>query len=188
MAEEITQLLLQWSNGDTAARDQLMPLVYDELRQLARHYLYQHLHPQQAQRTLQPTALVNEAYLRLVKQTHVDFQNRAQFYGLAAKLIRDLLVDDTRRRLAEKRGGAGLRVSLTAAEQMGQPEDFDVLALDTALQKLAQHKPQHSRIVELRFFGGLSIAETASVLGISHATVERNWQFARAWLHSELAG
>ena len=182
MAEEITQYLVQWSNGDASALERLTPLVYDELRKLARHYLHQ----QGSQRTLQPTALVNEAYLRLVKQTEVQFQNRAQFYGLAAKLIRDLLVDDTRRRMAEKRGGDGLRVSFSEADKLSQPEDFDLLALNEALDKLAHHKPQHSRIVELRFFGGLTIAETAEALGISHATVERDWGFARAWLFGEL--
>ena len=184
MAEEITQLLVQWNHGDASALERLTPLVYDELRKLARHYLHQH----GSQRTLQPTALVNEAYLRLVQQTEVQFQNRAQFYGLAAKLIRDLLVDDTRRRLAEKRGGGDLRVSFSEAEKVGQAEEVDLLALDQALDKLARHKPQHSRVVELRFFGGLTIAETAEVLGVSHATVERDWSFARAWLFSELAG
>lgn len=183
MSGEITQLLLQWSDGDAGALDRLMPVVYDELRRLARHYLQK----QGAQRTLQPTALVNEAYFRLVKQTEVNFQNRAQFYGLAAKLIRELLVDDTRRRLAEKRGGEGLRVSLTEADKHGQPEEFDLLALDEALHKLARNKPQHSRVVELRFFGGLTIAEAAEALGVSHATVERDWSFARAWLYGELA-
>ncbi|MEP7341546.1 MAG: sigma-70 family RNA polymerase sigma factor [Acidobacteriota bacterium] len=182
MAEEITQLLVEWGQGDATALDRLMPLVYDELRRLARHHLQQ----QGAHRTLQPTAVVNEAYLRLVKQQQIEFENRAQFYGLAAKLIRDLLVDDTRRRLAEKRGGAGLRVSLTEADKPGQPEEFDLLALDEALHKLARNKPQHSRVVELRFFGGLTIAEAAEVLGISHATVERDWSFARAWLYAEL--
>ncbi len=181
---EITQLLVQWSDGDASALDRLAPLVYDELRQLARHYLYQ----QGANRTLQPTALVNEAFLRLVKQPEVNFQNRAQFYGLAAKLIRELLVDDTRRRLAEKRGGDDLRVSFTELEAMPQMREFELLALDEALHRLARNKPQHSRVVELRFFGGLTIAETAAVLGISHATVERDWNFARAWLYGELAG
>jgi RNA polymerase sigma factor (TIGR02999 family) len=184
MAEEITQLLIEWGQGDAAALDRLMPLVYDELHKLARHYLRrQGPHP-----TLQPTAIVNEAYLRLVKQTEVDFRNRAQFYGLAAKVIRDVLVDDTRRRMADKRGGEDLRVSLTEADQQGQAEEFDLLALDEALSKLASSRPQHSRVVELRFFGGLTIAETAEVLGVSHATVERDWSFARAWLYGELAG
>ena len=183
MPEEITQLLKQWSDGDAAALNRLMPLVYNELRQLARYHLQQ----QGPNRTLQPTALVNEAYLRLAKQSQVEFENRAQFFGLAAKLIRELLVDDTRRRQAEKRGGEGLRVSLADAEAVSAPADFDLLALDEALHRLTQNKPQHGRIVELRFFGGLTIAETAALLGISHATVERDWNFARAWLYGELA-
>jgi RNA polymerase sigma-70 factor, ECF subfamily len=184
MAEEITQLLRQWSAGDVTARDRLMPLVYDEMRRLARYYLRQQ---PGAHVTLQPTALVNEAYLRLVNQQQVDFQNRVQFYGLAAKLIRDLLVDELRRRLADKRGGGAERVSLSGAERIGNAPEIDLLALDEALHKLAQHKPEHCRIVELRFFGGLTIDETAAALGISHATVERSWSFARAWLYGELA-
>ncbi len=184
MAEEITGLLLQWGQGDAAALERLMPLVYDELRKLARHYLRQQ---GAAGLTLQPTALVNEAYLRLVKHQQSDWQGRAQFYGLAAKIIRDLLVDHLRRREARKRGSGAVRVSLTEAEQIGRQPEFDLLALDEALDKLAHQKPQHSRIVELRFFGGLTIAETAQVLGLSHATVERDWSFARAWLYGELA-
>lgn len=184
MAEEITQLLQQWSAGDATALDRLMPLVYDELRRLARHYLRQQ---PGAQLTLQPTALVNEAYLRLINQQQVDFQSRAQFYGLAAKVIRDLLVDDARRRQADKRGGAHQRVSLTGAEPISRQPTLDLLALDEALNRLAALKPQHSRVVELRFFGGLTIAETATVLQLSHATVERDWSLARAWLYAELA-
>lgn len=189
MAEEITQLLAQWGDGDAAALDRLMPLVYDELRALARLYLRQHYQQQGAQPTLQPTAVVNEAYLRLVRQEQVSMQCRAQFFGLAAKIIRELLVDETRRRLSEKRGGGATRVSLTSAEQAADASaTLDLLALDEALERLATHKPQHSRIVELRFFGGLTIAETAQALGISHATVERDWSLARAWLYAELAG
>ncbi len=183
MTGEITQLLVQWSNGDAGALDRLMPLVYDELRKLARH----HLRQQEPHRTLQPTALVNEAYLRLVNQQQVNLQGRAQFFGLSAKIIRELLVDDTRRRQRHKRGGSAQRVSLTGVEPVGQQPDVDLLALDEALQRLAERKPQHSRIVELRFFGGLTIAETAGVLGLSHATVERDWSLARAWLYAELA-
>ncbi len=183
MAEEITQLLVEWGRGDAAALDRLAPLVYDELRKLARHYLRQQgPHP-----TLQPTAIVNEAYLRLVNYQQVEWQSRAQFYGLAAKLIRNLLVDDTRRRVADKRGGEALRVSISEAESVGAEPDFDLLALDEALHKLAAVKPQHSQIVELRFFGGLTIAETAQALGLSTATVERDWSLARAWLFCELS-
>lgn len=184
MAGEITQLLVQWGDGDAEALDRLVPLVYDELRRLARHYLRK----QGAHCTLQPTALVHEAYLRLVKQTDVEFQNRAQFYGLAAKVIRDLLVDEARRGLAEKRGGAAVRVSMADAERQPETTEFDLLELDEALRRLASNRPEHSRVVELRFFGGLTIAETAVVLGVSHSTVERDWSFARAWLYGELAG
>jgi RNA polymerase sigma factor (TIGR02999 family) len=183
MVGEITELLIKWSRGEAEALDRLMPLVYDELRKLARLYLRQY----GPHTTLQPTALVNEAYLRLIDHQHVEWQSRAQFYGLAAKLIRDLLVDDARRRLAEKRGGMGIRISLAEADRYGQPSNVDLIALDAALNKLAAIKLRHSLIVELRLFGGLTIAETAEVLGISHATVERDWSIARAWLYSELS-
>ena len=136
MAEEITGLLLQWGQGDAAALERLMPLVYDELRKLARHYLRQQ-GAAGLQLTLQPTALVNEAYLRLVKHQQGDWQGRAQFYGLAAKIIRDLLVDHLRRREARKRGSGAVRVSLTEAEQTGRQPEFDLLALNEALDKLA---------------------------------------------------
>ncbi len=182
MNGEITQLLVQWSEGDAGALDRLAPLVYDELRKLARHHLRQlGEHP-----TLEPTAVANEAWLRLVKQDQVSLQGRAQFFGLAAKIIRDLLVDDTRRRQRRKREGE--RVSLSGAEGLSAQPAVDLLALDDALQRLATIKPQHSRIVEMRFFGGLTIAETAEVMGLSHATVERDWSLARAWLYAELAG
>lgn len=180
MAHEITQLLLQWSGGDAEALDRLMPLVYDELRKLARHHL------RGGNLTLQPTAIVNEAWLRLVKQPQVSMEGRAQFFGLAARIIRELLIDDWRRRQRDKRGGDALRVSLTNIEAAAPASEFDLLALDEALHRLATRKPQHSRIVELRFFGGLTIAETAQVMGLSHATVERDWSLARAWLYAEL--
>jgi RNA polymerase sigma factor (TIGR02999 family) len=182
MAGEITQLLVAWSGGDETALDRLMPLVYDELRKLARHHLRRYGENQ----TLQPTAVVNEAYLRLVNQTQVSIQCRAQFFGLAAKIIREMLVDDLRRRRQKKRGGGAMRVSLTGVEPISPAPELDLIALDEALKRLAEYKPQHGRIVELRFFGGLTIAETAEVLGISHATVERDWNIARAWLFCEL--
>lgn len=182
MAEEITQLLIKWSEGDETALNQLMPLVYDELRSLARSYLRRQAH----QNTLQPTALVNEAYLRLVNQRHVNWQSRAQFFGLAAKVMRNLLVDHVRQRNAEKRGGGACDLSLSYAERAGQQEDFNLLALDEALERLAALSPQQGRIIELRYFGGLTIPETAHVLGISHATVEREWSMARTWLFCEL--
>lgn len=185
MTEDITQLLLKWSDGDESALDQLMPLVYDELRQLARRFLRRHGN----QLSLQPTALVNEAYLRLVNQRQVNWQNRAQFFGLAAKLMRNLLVDHVRQRRAAKRGGGKYNLSLTYADQAaGQSQSqIDLIALDEALNRLAALSPQQNKIIELRFFGGLTIPETASALGISHATVEREWSVARAWLFSELS-
>jgi RNA polymerase sigma factor (TIGR02999 family) len=181
----ITLLLLKWSDGDQTALDQLMPLVYDELRQLARSYLRRRGN----QHSLQPTALVNEAYLRLVNQRQVNWHNRAQFFGLAAKLMRNLLVDHVRNRRAAKRGGGEYHLSLTYADQTARrsrSEEIDLIALDEALNRLAALSPQQSRVVELRFFGGLTIPETAVALDISHATVEREWSAARAWLFSEL--
>ena len=188
MAENITQLLLKWSDGDQSALDQLMPLVYDELRKLARSYLRRHAH----NHTMQPTVLVNEAYLRLVNQKQVSWENRAQFFGLASKLMRNLLVDYARQRQAAKRGGGDYHLSLTYADkaaqqpQTGSQSEIDLIALDEALSRLAALSPQQSQIVELRFFGGLTIPETASAMGISHATVEREWSAARAWLYSQL--
>lgn len=183
MSGEITQLLKLWSDGDADALDQLMPLIYDELKKLARHHLRKHGN----NLTLQPTAVANEAYLRLVNQEQVNLHCRAQFFGLAAKIIRELLIDDAKRRHRDKRGGDAERVSLTGVEPVSNPPEIDLLALDEALNKLAAIKPQHSRIVELKFFGGMTIAETSDLLGISHATVERDWNYARAWLFSELA-
>lgn len=185
MTGNITQLLVKWSDGDQSALDQLMPMVYDELRQLARSYLRR----RGDQHSLQPTALVNEAYLRLVNQRQVNWQNRAQFFGLAAKLMRDLLVDHVRNRRAAKRGGGEYHLSLTVADQNpGQTgSEIDLIALDEALTRLAALSSQQSKIVEMRFFGGLTIPETAEALGISHATVEREWSAARAWLYSQLS-
>jgi RNA polymerase sigma factor (TIGR02999 family) len=180
----ITELLIRWSNGDQTALETLMPLVYDELHRMARSYL----RGEQRQYTLQPTALVHEAYLRLVNQQEVRWQDRAQFYGLASRLIRNILVDYARQQQARKRGGEQVRLTLQETDRVSTAPDVELIALDQALQALSTIKPQHSRLVELRFFGGLSIAETAEVLGISHATVERNWNFARAWLRRELAG
>jgi RNA polymerase sigma factor (TIGR02999 family) len=183
--ENITQLLLKWSDGDQAALDQLMPLVYDELRKLARSYLRR----QGNNHTMQPTVLVNEAYLRLVNQRQVSWENRAQFFGLASKLMRNLLVDYARQRGAAKRGGGDYHMSLTFAEKVipQSQSEIDLIALDEALNKLAALSPQQSKIVELRFFGGLTIPETASAIGVSHATVEREWSAARAWLYSQLS-
>jgi RNA polymerase sigma factor (TIGR02999 family) len=185
VADDITKLLLKWSEGDQSALDQLAPLVYNELRQMARSYLRR----RGAQLSLQPTALVNEAWMRLINQRQVNWQNRAQFFGLAAKLMRNLLVDHVRQRRAAKRGGGEYNLSLTYADREARrPQTkIDLIALDEALSRLAALSPQQSKIVELRFFGGLTILETASAMGISHATVEREWGLARAWLFSELS-
>ncbi|HEX8072140.1 MAG TPA: sigma-70 family RNA polymerase sigma factor [Pyrinomonadaceae bacterium] len=185
MADEgVTQLLLAWGAGDRTALDELLPLVFDELRRLAGRYLRR----EHVQQTLQPTALVNEAYLRLVDQAHVRWQNRAHFFGIAAHLMRQILVDHARQRMADKRGGPDQqRLSLTQAERVVKQTEVDVLALNEALERLAAFDEQQGRVVELKFFGGLTIEEIAEVLGISHATVEREWKLARAWLRRELS-
>jgi RNA polymerase sigma factor (TIGR02999 family) len=180
--QDVSQLLLAWGQGDEAARDQLIPLVYEHLRKLARA----HLRRERQGHTLQSAALINEAYLRLVAQP-VAWENRAQFFGIAAHLMRQVLVNHAVARRRLKRGGAQFQVSLTAAADLAETQAADVLALDEALQTLASFDPQKSRVVELRFFGGLTIEETAEVLGISTATVEREWRAARAWLQTELS-
>ena len=181
---DVTQLLNELGGGDRAALDQLVPLVFDELRRLAHSYLRR----ERADHTLQPTALVNEAYLRLANQQDVRWQNRAHFFGIAASLMRQILVDHARRRAADKRGGADLeRLSITQAEDLVNHEDVDVLALNEALERLNEFDRQQARIVELKFFAGLTIEETTEVLGVSHATVERDWKLARSWLKRELS-
>ena len=181
--EGITQLLLSWNGGDKTALNKLMPLVQSELRRLAGNYLRR----ERPGHTLQPTALVNEAYLRLVDQRQANWKNRAQFYGIAAQLMRRILVDHARQHKAAKRGGSDQqRLSITSAHDVSDKPDLDLLALHDALEELAKVDPQQSRIVELKFFGGLSIEETAEVLGIGHATVERDWKMARAWLRRKL--
>ncbi len=181
--EGITQLLMKWSEGDISAREKLMPLVYNELRRLAGRYLRR----ERPNHTLQPTALVNEAYLRLIDQHQVAWQNRAQFFGLAAKLMRNILVDHARAHHAVKRGGRQYSISLSRNDQFTEQPEVDLLAVNEALERLATIDTQKSQIVELRFFGGLTIEETAEALGISHATVERDWTMARAWLRRELS-
>jgi len=181
--EGVTQLLLKWGNGDRAALDELMPLVYDELRRLAGGYLRR----ERSNHTLQPTALVNEAYLLLVDQRHAHWQNRAQFIGVAAQMMRRILVDHARAHTAAKRGGPNFTVALSQADQVAGRADMDLLAIHDALDRLAAIDPQQSRIVELRFFGGLTIEETAEVLKVSHATIERDWKMARAWLRRAVA-
>lgn len=179
----ITQLLARWSEGDTTALDKLMPIVYSELRRLANNYLRR----ERQGHTLQPTALVNEAYLKLIDQKSARWQNRAQFYGIAAQLMRRILVDHARQHKAGKRGGPEQqRLSITSAGQLAVKADLDLLPLHEALEELATIDPQQARIVELKFFGGLSIEETAEVLGVGHATVERDWKMARAWLRRKL--
>lgn len=179
----ITQLLIDWGKGDQAALEKLMPLVYSELRRLANNYLRR----ERTGHTLQPTALVNEAYLKLVSQKNAKWQNRAQFFAISAQLMRRILVDHARRHHALKRGGSEQqRLSITTAEKLVAQPEIDLLALNEALDELAKMDLQQSRIVELKFFGGLSIEETAEVLGIGHATVEREWKSARAWLRRQL--
>lgn len=181
--QNITELLVKWGRGDKTALDELIPLVYDELRKLAANYLRR----KPGAHTLQATALVHEAYVRLADQKSISMQHRAQFFGLAAKVMRDILVDHARKRLAKKRDGQQLRLSLSQAERFGRKPDVDLVALDDALKELNATNPQHSRVIELRFFGGLTIEETAEVMSLSHATTERYWTFARAWLRRELA-
>jgi RNA polymerase sigma factor (TIGR02999 family) len=182
-SREVTQLLVSWSDGNEAALNQLTPLVYDELRRLASRYLRN----ERPDHTLQSTDLVHEAYLRLVDQQNVRWQSRAHFFGIAAQMIRRILVDHARRRQAVKRGAGPVKLALDEAVVASEPRDFDLVALDEALENLAKLDPQQSRVVELRFFAGLSIEETAEVLKISSATVKRDWTTAKAWLFRDLS-
>jgi RNA polymerase sigma factor (TIGR02999 family) len=161
----------------------MMPLVYDELRRLARHYLSR----ERADHTLQATALVHEAFLRLVDQTQVTWQNRAHFFGIAAQMMRRILVNHAEAHKAEKRGGHARKLALADAVSFADEREVDLVALDDALKTLEKIDPQKCRIVELRFFGGLTIEETAEAMGVSDATVERNWRLAKAWLRRELS-
>ena len=181
-SNQVTELLVRWRGGDKAALDVLLPLVYTELRRIARHYLLQ----ERSDHTLQSTALVHEAYVRLAKQQLPEWKNRAHFFAVAAQLMRQILVDHARTHRASKRGGAAYVLALEEAEEEAQPLDLDLVALDDALKTLAELDSQQSRVVELKFFGGLSIEETAEVLGVSSSTVKRDWVMARAWLHREL--
>jgi RNA polymerase sigma-70 factor (ECF subfamily) len=180
-SKSLTQLLIDVGNGDNNALNQILPLIYDELRRLAGSYMRR----ERADHTLQPTALVHEAYLRLIDQRRVDWKNRAQFFGLAANMMRRVLVNHARDRAAGKRGGNTPRVTLSLADGLEQPE-VDVIAVDEALGKLAELDPRKSRIVEFKFFTGLTTEEIAEVVGISIATVEREWKFSRAWLFNVL--
>ena len=182
---DVTDLLQAWGEGDRAAFDRLLPLVHAKLHELARL----HLRRERRDHTLQPTALVNEAYLRLVDQRRVRWRNRAQFFGTAAQMMRRILVDYSRERHAAKRGGHATRVALDDVLDVAAPSlDVDLMALDHALDRLASLDPRQSDLVVLRFFGGLSISEVAAVTNLSPSTVKREWAIARLWLHRELQG
>jgi RNA polymerase sigma factor (TIGR02999 family) len=179
-----TRLLIDWTNGDDRAREAMMPLVYDELRRLASALMRR----ERSDHTLQPTALVHEAYLRLIEQRKVDWRNRAQFVGLAAVMMRRILVNHARDRSAAKRGGDAPHAPITIAADLAAAPAVDLLELNDALDRLAELDARKSQVVELKFFGGLTTAEIAAVLNTSDATVERDWTFARAWLYDAIAG
>ena len=181
-SNQVTELLVRWRGGDKAALDSLMPLVYGELRRIAQHYL----NNERPDHTLQSTALVHEAYVRLTEQDLPEWQNRAHFFAVAAQLMRQILVDYARSHRASKRGGNVYKLALDEAEEQLQAVDVDIVALDEALKSLAVMDLQQSKVVELKFFGGLSIEDTAEVLGVSPSTVKRDWVTARAWLYREL--
>src|SRR5437879_1541201 len=181
--QEITQLLVAWGDGDESALARLTPLVYDELHRLSHHYMS----GERGGHTLQTTALVNEAYVRLIDWKNVRWQNRAHFFGISAHLMRRILVDFARARGYHKRGGGARPVALDEAAVVADEKGTDMVALDEALNALAELDARQSRVVELRFFGGLSVEETAEVLKMSPATVRRDWSLARAWLHRELS-
>jgi RNA polymerase sigma factor (TIGR02999 family) len=179
---KVTELLVAWSEGDQAALETLTPLVHEELRRLAHHYMK----GERPGHTLQTTALVNEAYLKLIDQKRVKFKNRSQFFALAATLMRHILVDNARDRQSLKRGGGALKVSLEKALIVCADRDEDLVALDDALVRLATIDVRKSKVVELRFFGGLSVDETAEALDVSAVTVMREWRMAKAWLYNSL--
>ena len=181
--KEVTQLLLAWSDGDQAAFEQLVPLIYEELRRLARR----HMGRERVGHTLQTTALVNEAYLRLIDAQRVRWQNRAHFFAVSAQLMRRILVDFARAKRSDKRGGGAEQVSLDEALVVSPERGADLLALDEALCRLADLSPRQSRVVELRYFGGLNEEEVAEVLKVSPRTVRSDWSLARAWLRRELS-
>jgi RNA polymerase sigma factor (TIGR02999 family) len=181
--EDITRLLVRWGHGDGAAFEALVPIVYGELRKLADHYLRQ----ERPDHTLQPTALVHEAYLRLAGIHDMQLRNRAHFYGAAAQIMRRVLVDHSRQRRALKRGGPDVVVPLDDTIDAAIADGTDLVALDEALGALEAIAPARARVVELRYFGGLSVDETAEYLGVAPATVKRHWAFARAWLFNRLS-
>ena len=178
----VSELLHAWGEGDTQARDDLLPLVYAELRAQAARYLRR----ERRDHTLQPTALVHEAYLRLIGQTRVSWQNRAHFFGVAAEMMRRILVDHARKHQAAKRPGVAMKVAWDDRIGAAQPVDCELLLLDQALTELAARDERQARVVELRYFGGLSEQETSEVLAVSRATVTRDWNVARAWLYRRM--
>ncbi len=182
-SDNVTQLLQNWSDGDEEALDRLIPIVYEELRRQAARYLRRERHDH----TLQTTALIHEAYLRLIDQQHVRWQNRAHFYGIAAQLMRRILVDHARKGQARKRGGSAVKLPLDEAVVRSKGRDLNLVALDEALARLAAIDERKGRIVELKYFSGLSTEEVAEVLGVSPATVRHDWSLAKAWLRRELS-
>lgn len=182
ISQEITQLLLAWGNGDQTALDQLMPLVHSELHKLAKRYMNR----QRPGHTLQTTALVNEAYLRLIDSSRVQWQNRAHFFAISAQLMRRILVDFARARRNLKRGGGAQQITFDEAMEVSYERGAELIALDDAMKTLAKLNPRQSQVVELRHFGGLSEEETAEVLKLSTRTVRRDWNLARTWLYREL--
>jgi RNA polymerase sigma factor (TIGR02999 family) len=179
----VTALLLDWSNGDKESLDKLIPVVYHELRRQAAR----HLRRERREHTLQTTGLIHEAYLRLVDQKNVRWQNRAHFFGIAAKLMRQILVDHARKNQAAKRGGMDIKLSLEEAMLISEGRDMNLMALDESLTRLATIDPRKGRVVELRYFGGLTMEETAEVLEVSLATAKHDWSMAKAWLRRELS-
>jgi RNA polymerase sigma-70 factor (ECF subfamily) len=182
-SQSVTELLARWKSGDASARDALVPLVYDELRRIARRCLAS----QSGNHTLQPTALVHEAYLRLARRDSVDWQDRAHFFALAAQMMRQILVDHARKQLAAKRGGNAVTLVVDEASVVSKEKSLDLLGLDDAMNRLAALDPRQCKIVELRFFGGLSIEETAQAVNISAATTKREWATARLWLYNAMS-
>jgi RNA polymerase sigma-70 factor (ECF subfamily) len=182
LPHEVTQLLVAWGDGDRAALDQLTPLVYEELHRLA----HNHMGRERQGHTLQTSALVNEAYVRLIDQRNVRWQNRAQFFSIASRLMRRILIDHARSHQYAKRGGGTRRVSLDEAAVVAQEQAAELVVLDDALKSLAAIDPRKCQVVELRFFGGMSVEESAEVLGVSAVTVMRDWSTAKAWLQREM--
>jgi RNA polymerase sigma factor (TIGR02999 family) len=182
LPNEVTQLLINWNQGDQAALDELVPLVEVELRRLARHYMAR----ESPDHTLQTSALINEAYIRLIDQQKMPWQNRAHFFGVAAQVMRHILIDHARGHAYAKRGGGARKVPLEEAMMVNEKRAAELVALDDALKKLAKIDSRKSRIIELRFFGGLNIQETAEALRISRITVTREWRSAKAWLRREM--